>query len=183
MYTYWSVSKYVYLLGTINIYCISIHTLTYIFLLTSTCNINSQSPNDYPKLDIYILPSFWSVLTRVKSCVWCVGILSKKSQFPRCYPAKSSHNRCRLPLLWYPIFGLFQYYPSWPKGKYVSSTQHICEGTLWYVLVSCGILAMCCFILGYFSLCFRMFSSARISLGLFGYTWACFGIFLPDLVC
>ena len=28
-YTYWSVSKYVYLLGTIYFYCISISTLTY----------------------------------------------------------------------------------------------------------------------------------------------------------
>ena len=36
MYTYWSVNKYVYLLGTIYSYCISINTLTYTVKYTSS---------------------------------------------------------------------------------------------------------------------------------------------------
>ena len=43
MYTYWSVSKYVYLLRTIYIYCISIHTLTYIHYHLNCMHLNHST--------------------------------------------------------------------------------------------------------------------------------------------
>ena len=72
MYTYWSVSKYVYLLGTIYIYCISICTLTYIIQIFQGEGVGEPEPqrsarvvsgNRY-KLDHHISTNaFWYIIS------------------------------------------------------------------------------------------------------------------------